>query len=266
MKVAKVKRTLTKAKKTSKVVQRSATSTSKRSTKAASTGAPAVLRGIEAVVVNLDNRPDRWAKSQKSLAKAAPWLKVRRLSAVDGRAAPPPVKDVTAKWSTGRLAERFHWYLTKTIKMSPGERGCCASHIAAWRIAAKRSKPLLVIEDDAVGLPTFTNSLATALREAPKGTGAIWLSSKDRGWPKQVGKVLMKPSFVWTTVGYLIWPAAARTFLKMLPMDMPVDNWMAHHIQVGAIEAYSMKPAGVRQAQTWNVGSDVPHSDDVAHR
>jgi hypothetical protein len=26
----------------------------------------------------------------------------------------------------------------------------------------------------------------------------------------------------------------------------------------------SVSPAVVRQAQTWNVGSDVPHSDDVA--
>merc|ERR1719174_1455293 len=124
--------------------------------------------------------------------------------------------------------------------MSPGERGCCGSHIKAWRIAAARKKPLLVLEDDAVAMPTFTSSLATAVAEAPKDTGMIFLSSKDRGYPKKVGEVLMEPSFVWTTVGYLIWPAAARKLLGMMPLDMPVDNWMAYHIQQGTIKAYSM--------------------------
>lgn len=228
--------------------------------------APAVLRGIRAVVINLERRPDRWQKSQRSLARAAPWLPVTRLLAVDGKASPPATKDVTKKWSTARLAERFHWYVSKTIPMSPGERGCCGSHIEAWKLAAKQRKPLLVIEDDAVALKAFTSSLAQAVREAPKGTGAIFLSSKDRGYPKKVGKVLMEPSFVWTTVGYLIYPEAAKRLLKMRPLDMPVDNWLAYHIQMGAIKAFSLKPAGLRQAQTWNVGSDVPHSDDVAHR
>lgn len=259
MKAMKVKRSLMKRKAVSKVVRRSAQVQK-------IVAPPASLRGISAVVINLERRPDRWLKAKKTLAKAAPWLPVQRLNAVDGANAPPPKRDVTAKWSTARLAERFHWYLAKTIPMSPGERGCCGSHIAAWRIAAKGRKPLLVIEDDAVALSTFTTSLAKALAEAPRGTGAIWLSSKDRGWPKQVGEVLMEPSFVWTTVGYLIWPHAAKTLLDMLPLDMPVDNFMAYHIQQGTIKAYSVKPAALRQAQTWNVGSDVPHSDDVAHR
>jgi len=227
---------------------------------------PKTLRGIGAVVINLDSRPDRWEKVQCSLSKNVPWLSVKRLSATDGRTSPPSTREVTAKWSTARLAERFHWYLSKTIPMSPGERGCCSSHIEAWKLAAKGRKPLLVIEDDAVVMHSFSSSLSKAVEEAPKGTGAIWLSSKDRGYPKPAGEVLMQPSFVWTTVGYLIWPHAAKTLLEMLPVDMPVDNFMAYHIQQGAIKAFSMKPAGVRQAQTWNVGSDVPHSDDVAHR
>jgi len=227
--------------------------------------APAPLRGISSVVINLDRRADRWAKIQKSVAKQAPWLQVKRLPAIDGANAPPPVLEVTKFWSTARLAERFWWYKPVTVRMAPGERGCCASHIAAWKIAAKRRAPLLVLEDDAVALPPFTASLAQAVAEAPIGTGMIFLSSKDRGTRKAAGKVLMEPEFVWTTVGYLIWPAAARTFLRMLPMDMPVDNFLAWHISQGKILAYSMRPAAVRQADTWNVGSDVPHSDDVAH-
>jgi len=228
-------------------------------------GTPSNLRGVGALVINLQRRPDRWQKSQKSFARSAPWLSLERLDAVDGKAKPPPTSEVTKKWSTARLATLFHWYRAVTVPMSPGERGCCGSHVKAWRIAAKKQKPVLVLEDDAVALPAFTHSLATAVKEAPKGTVMIFLSSKDRGWPKPVGEVLMQPSYVWTTVGYLVWPATARQLLKMLPMDMPVDNFLAWHIKEGTIKAFSVRPAGLRQAQTWNVGSDVPHSDDVAH-
>jgi len=226
---------------------------------------PESLRGISAVVISLARRSDRWQKAQKSFAKSAPWLQLDRLDAVDGRAAPPRKKDVTDKWSTARLAELFPWYKSATIPMSPGERGCCGSHIAAWKIAAKRRRPLLVIEDDAVALATFTSSLSTAVAEAPRDTGLIFLSSKDRGTTKKAGDVLMEPDFVWTTVGYLIWPKAAQKLLTMLPLDMPVDNFMAWHIKQGAIKTFSVKPAALRQAQTWNVGSDVAHSDDVAY-
>jgi len=227
---------------------------------------PAVLRGVSAVVINLEKRPDRWEKAQKSVGRQAPWLPMSRLDAVDGRVKPPPKSEVTTKWSTARLAQLFHWYKAMTVPMSPGERGCCGSHVKAWRLAAKLKKPLLVLEDDAVALHTFASTLEQAVKEAPKDTGMIFLSSKDRGWPKPAGKVLMKPSFVWTTVGYVVYPQTAKQLLKMLPMDMPVDNFLAWHIKEGTIKAYSVRPAAVRQAQTWNVGSDVPHSDDVAHR
>jgi len=224
----------------------------------------AALRRLKSVVINLKSRPDRWQGLQRSAERNAPWLKLERMDAVDGRVAPPPAKDVVKKWSTKRLAELFHWYREKTIPMSPGERGCCASHLKAWRKCAASGKPLLVLEDDAVILPTFTETLSKALRDAPKDIGALWITSKDRGTRKRVSEVLMEPHYVWTTVGYVIWPSAAKAFMKLLPMDMPVDNFMAWHIKEGVVKTYSLSPAAVRQAQTWNIGSDVPHSDDVA--
>jgi len=242
---------------------KSAAKTATKTVKA--TKPPAILAGISAVAINLDHRPDRWDKVARSVEKQAPWLTLERLSAVDGKAAPPALSEVTKKWSTGHLAELFHWYKKVTVPMSPGERGCCGSHIKAWRIAAKRKEPLLVLEDDAVALAPFVSTITQAVKEAPADVGMIFLSSKDRGWPKPAGKVLMIPSFVWTTVGYLIWPATAKKLLSMLPLDMPVDNFLAWHIKEGRINAFSVKPAAVRQAQTWNVGSDVPHSDDIAH-
>merc|ERR1712176_1464707 len=222
------------------------------------------LGQMRAVCINLERREDRWQGVQKSVAKNAPWLKLERLEAVDGAQTPPPAADVVKTWSTERLAKLFHWYRTKKIPMSPGERGCCASHLKAWRICAKSRKPLIVLEDDAVVLPAFTKALQQALHEAPSDIGALWITSKDRGTRKRAGKVLMEPNYVWTTVGYVIWPEAAKSLINLLPMDMPVDNFMAWHIKEAAVKAYSVSPAAVRQANTWNIGSDVPHSDDVA--
>lgn len=222
------------------------------------------LAGLKAVVINLADREDRWNGIKKTAAKNAPWLKMERLDAVNGRANPPPVKDVCKKYSTLRLAKMFHWYRPKMVPMSGGERGCCASHLKAWRKCAAGKDPLIVLEDDAVVLPSFTATLNQALKEAPEDVGALWLTSKDRGTRKRAGEVIMEPSYLWTTVGYVLWPKAAKAFLKLLPMDMPVDNFMAWHVKEKNVKAFSLQPACVRQANTWNIGSDVPHSDDVA--
>jgi glycosyl transferase family 25 len=226
--------------------------------------APAKLGGLKCVVINLKDREDRWLGIQKSASKNAPWLKMERIDAVNGRLHPPSVKDVCKKYSTLRLAKLFHWYRPKMVPMSGGERGCCASHLKAWRACAKSNKPLIVLEDDAVILPSFATTLDQALKEAPKDIGTLWLTSKDRGTRKSVGDVLMEPSFLWTTVGYVIWPRAAKAFMKLLPMDLPVDNFMAWHVKEKNVKGFSVRPACVRQANTWNIGSDVAHSDDVA--
>ena len=237
----------------------------KQAARASRTAKPSPrLRKLGAVVINLDNRPDRFETLQRSRGKNAPWLKLQRLAAVDGRVTKIPSRDVVKTWSTARLAQMFHWYRDKKIPMSGGERGCCASHLKAWRQCVKSGKPLLVLEDDAVILPTFTSTLTEALKELPKDTGALWLTSKDRGSRKRLGKVIMQPHYLWTTVGYIIWPKAAKALIELLPMDMPVDNFMAWHVKQQLVKAFSVSPAVVRQAQTWNVGSDVPHSDDIA--
>jgi len=221
----------------------------------------ASARSLTAVVLNLEKRPDRWASVQESFARNVPWLKVSRLDAVDGCKAPIPFSDVTQMWSTERMANLFDSYRTETIKMSLGERGCGSSHVKAWRLAANGTSPLIVLEDDAVAFPAFTRTLEQALIEAPPDTGAIWLNDGDRGTQTPLSKVLMSPSFLWSTSGYVIWPAAARALLRLLPMDMPVDNFMAWHIQNGALRAFSVRPAVVRQAQPLGVGSNIPHSD-----
>merc|ERR1711988_696584 len=92
---------------------------------------PAAIAKLRCLVINLKDREDRWNGVQKSARKNAPWLKLERLDAVNGRENPPPTKDVSKIYSTLRMAKLFHWYRSKDVTMSGGERGCCASHLKA---------------------------------------------------------------------------------------------------------------------------------------
>lgn len=222
-------------------------------------------KGITAVVLNLETRKDRMKKVTKQLNAGAPCLNFTRLDAVNGKADPPPTSDVSMTWDTTHMADKVSVYKPMVLNMSVGERGCCASHIKAWRLAATMDRPLVILEDDAVVLPNFTDTLEQAVKEATKDTGIIFLSNMDRGNPEIVNPLLQRPFWLWTTVGYIISPAGARQLLTMLPVNMPVDNWLAWYINQNQINAFALRTSVIKQAATWNVASDVAHSDDVAH-
>jgi len=60
-----------------------------------------------------------------------------------------------------------------------------------------------------------------------------------------------------------VWPAGARLLMSRLPIDGPVDNWMAQMCADGDLKAYCVRPKIIRQADDWNVKSDVGHSDEA---
>jgi hypothetical protein len=124
-------------------------------------------------------------------------------------------------------------------------------------------KPLLVLEDDAAPTPEFTTTLVRALAVMPKNADVLYLGySQAAAWRREVSADLVESEYVWTTVGYIIWPAAAERLLSRLPIDQPVDNWMATACADGHIAAYCVRPKIIRQADAWNVNSDVAHSDE----
>jgi GR25 family glycosyltransferase involved in LPS biosynthesis len=232
---------------------------------------------VDTVLINLDRRADRLAACAKHLASYCPELRWKRLPACEGRKEVIELSEVTTAWHSRRNVEyqkiratRKGWndhdsYVARTIFMSAGERGCAKSHIVAWRMCAERTdgKPLLVLEDDAEPSQDFSKIFAQCMETLPGDADILYLGySQAAPWRRQVSPVLVEAEYVWTTVAYLIWPRCAAYFLEQLPINQPVDNWMACMCADNKIKSYCVAPKIVRQAGEWNKDSDIRHSDE----
>lgn len=159
------------------------------------------------------------------------------------------------------------------------------SHIRAWRLCLENAsvaveaacasgasedqrrraaeQPLLVLEDDAAPTPEFVDRLQRAMEALPQDADVLYLGySQAADWRREVTSELVESEYVWTTVGYIVWPAGARKLLSALPVDQPVDNFMATLNAEGDLKAYCVRPKIIRQSDAWNVNSDVGHSDE----
>lgn len=236
------------------------------------------LANIEAVLINLDRRPDRLAECAKRLETHCDWLQYQRMRASDGKLDRISSHEVTHWWHTGRNVvyqkirsrrkgwDDLHTYVVRELSLSAGERGCALSHIRAWRRCLESSpdQPLLVMEDDAVPSKDFTEVLKKAMTAMPRDVDVLYLGySQAADWRRYVGPNLAEAEYVWTTVAYMVWPEGARKLLSKLPVNQPVDNFMATLCADGDLKAYCTLPKIVYQADGWNVKSDVGHSDEA---
>lgn len=236
-------------------------------------------QNIPTLVISLERRPDRMEGCAQRLIKNCAGLQYSRFVATDGKVTHIPESEVVYGWSTAKnvvyqklRAIRKGWddldsYQERELVLSPGERGCASSHIRAWRHCIEQSggeeRPLLVLEDDADPTPDFVKVFSRAWAALPADANLLYLGySQAAEWRREVSAELVESEYVWTTVGYVIWPACARILLSMLPVDQPVDNWMATLCADGHIKAYCVRPKVIRQADAWNVNSDVSHSDE----
>jgi len=66
------------------------------------------------------------------------------------------------------------------------------------------------------------------MRDTPEDAQCLYLGySQAADWKREVSADVVESIYVWTTVAYIIWPAGARLLLNQLPVNQPVDNWMA---------------------------------------
>lgn len=232
---------------------------------------------LRTLVINLKRRQDRWRSVRARLGalEASGRLAVERLEAAEGsREGAVPDCDVLRHWTTDRNAKydgREGYRPGVELRMTDGERGCAMSHVRAWRevLASGSSgaggRPVLILEDDAVPVEGFAERLALALADAAAADADVLYLGYIQGaaWRRTVAPGLHEAEYLWTTVAYVLWPRGARRLLGALPVDCPVDNFMAWQSASRQLRALAVEPEMVDQEAEWDVGSDVPHSDDV---
>lgn len=233
-----------------------------------------LLKSLKTVVINLDRRSDRLQSLRNRFGEMCPELELQVISAVDGRSSKIEADLVTESWDTTHNAvyvrRRYgSWctcaYEERILELSPGERGCAASHIKVWKsfVASGSEGPLLVLEDDASPKANFIGVLSRALEALPMDADLLYLGYDQAcDWRREVSPELAESEYVWTTVGYMVWPATAERLLSKLPINQPVDNWLALMSARCELKAYCVRPQIICQAQHWNIDSDVPHSDE----
>ena len=227
----------------------------------------------EAVYINLPHRVDRRSSIEHELNSAG--FAAARFEACTGEHAPE--SHVTRVWDS-TLNAKFD---TKTIghhrvAMSAGERGCAMSHRTLWEVVAQRpdeSPPVLVLEDDAILTVDFVRQLTTLIEgieatwnEPSSRTIILYLCADVAKWrgPNlhvEQGLGIREAAYLWQTAAYVIWSPAARMLLPhALPIDCPVDVFLARSTLRRQIRSFVSQPPLARQAVPFQNG-DILHTN-----
>lgn len=138
--------------------------------------------------------------------------------------------------------------------LKPGQLGCFASHYLLWKECVEGAKPIIVLEDDAILLPTFLSFIENSANFA-NHYGLVWMQpsrkiANQAGYSlEKIGPFTVKKfakGFSGAT-GYLITPQAAQTFMNhtaewLYPVDITMDRFYDHNI-----ESIGIDPVCIRQ-------------------
>ena len=236
-------------------------------------------RVLAAVYINLASRTDR----RRAMEAALPAVGLGHAERFEALTSTPP-SVISTCWDT-TLNARFDRNCppNTALRMSAGERGCAASHVALWRRCAASEAPLLILEDDvSFGTPEVDASCRALVRavegaseppaerlvvlylgaEATVRESAPSLRAMEWIWAARATSVsseLLEVTWAWQTHAYLLWPAAARVLLAGLPVDAPVDVYLSRHFHEGKLCGLVAWPHMAKQHDPYR-GGDVEHS------
>jgi len=182
----------------------------------------AMIDGV--LVVNLDNRPDRWLDVQARTAEFIPAHKLHRLSATLGADLPG---FGFSPWFRGR----------KRDKTWAGRAGCTLSHRAAIAHARQQGwRTVLILEDDIELEPALADVLAglSAALQA-SDCDVCYLGFTDPVPPYRTlaelpaGHSLCAVTGCSTTHAYLLRHSAYDILLEKLPTADTIWHWISRH-------------------------------------
>jgi len=155
------------------------------------------------VCINLDRRPDRWARIVRSFERQG-IEGVERFPAVDGRQIEPPAGSV----------------------LSSGEIGCLRSHLAV--VKQYRNAPrLLIFEDDCLFVPRFRERFAVCVEQLPANWHLLLFGDHRRNRPNRVrvSRNVVRARSIWRLHAYALDRSVYEVFIALCAQALtPVDG------------------------------------------
>jgi GR25 family glycosyltransferase involved in LPS biosynthesis len=176
------------------------------------------------VCINLDRRPDRWAAFCDRLPKDWPFPYPERFSAFDGK---------------DSLIIPPGWLAT------PGAFGCLLSHRVLLRETAERNQTILILEDDVIFRPNFSEQ-ARLFVENVLDWDMLYFGGQHlpdfHSLPTEHSNV-RKCVKTQRTHAYAITPGAAERLLPLAEAtDSHIDVLYARAQYDGLVKAYAAHP------------------------
>lgn len=193
---------------------------------------------IDAVlIINLDERPDKWENIQQELSKHVPSKLIHRISAIRGTS----LKGFNqAPWFTARSQERVH--------VIAGASGCTLSHKKALQYAQDNNFfRILILEDDAQFRTPLSEDTAEWLAQflsLEMDKGMLYLGCHERPalgrkisthteeQPKDEGTTtneLWQINGALATHAYIVDKPLIDILLQKLPNEDNIWPWIAQH-------------------------------------
>jgi GR25 family glycosyltransferase involved in LPS biosynthesis len=213
-------------------------------------------------VINLDHRYDRLHQMIKKFKSYdIDMIKIRAFSEDNGDFIPEEY--VVKKWNTtlNSLFDTRH-FAHNTILMSAGERGCAMSHLYLWKQMVEYNiETAIILEDDITfSMNNIGETIIEYLNIIPEDWDILYLDYHIERQPKKVfgvSKKLYRGFYTWNTGAYVINLQGVKKILKYLPIDRPIDNFLAMLALIGAINAYLVSPIIAVQDKS---DSDIKHT------
>ena len=182
----------------------------------------ALAEGI--LVINLDDRPDRWQSLLREAGRHIDETRLERLSAIRG----------TNLQGYGRLP-LFRG--RRRDRTWAGRAGCALSHREAIALAARRGwRSVLILEDDvtfATDFDAHAARLASALRDVR--WDICYLGFTDPIGPFRQLSALAPPSALYqlygcnTTHAYIVRDTAYAKLLELVPTEETIWHWLTRN-------------------------------------
>ena len=216
------------------------------------TKSEARLPGLPVYLINLDRSPDRLSFMQEQADRIG--FDVIRIAAIDGTAKLPI-------W----MRDQFMRDAKIASPMTPGEVGCYASHLFAYRnILDDGQEAAVILEDDSLLADDFPQAAAAAIRAARGGWDIIHLTSTRECVPVASlgnGRSLVRYSRLpMRAAAYVISRQGAKKLLRSCERRRPIDMEF-RYAWVAGLDILGVAPPPVTPLDTFTSTIDPTTND-----